>query len=222
MHLLKGNDSLSVTLSNTSNQAYKLFPGSVIAQLSPVTLTNCKMTTTSSEEIVLPDLSKANLPIHEKKQVENLINEYSDIFSQGDLDLGHYSGVQHRIELEDERPFKQRYRRIPPHMFDEVADHLKQLETNGVVRPSKSPFSSPVVCVRKKDGGLRMCVDFRLLNSRRKKDNHCIPRVDDILDSLHGAKYFTRLDLKSGFHQIEIAEDHKERTAFTVGPLGFF
>ena len=77
------------------------------------------------------------------------MEEYSDIFSQGELDIGHYDGVKHRIELTDEKPFKQRYRRIPPHMLDEVADHLRQLEANGVIRPSKSPFSSPIVCCRK-------------------------------------------------------------------------
>ncbi|GFO14964.1 Pol polyprotein [Plakobranchus ocellatus] len=107
-------------------------------------------------------------------------------------------------------------------MLEEVADHLRQLEASGVIRPSKSPFSSPVVCCRKKDGRLRLCVDYRLLNIRTKKDNYCLPRIEEILDSLKGAALFSRLDLKSGYHQIEIAEEDKERTAFTVGPLGFY
>ncbi|KAK3752026.1 hypothetical protein RRG08_059567 [Elysia crispata] len=85
---------------------------------------------------------------------------------------------------ENPEPSKQRYRRIPPHMFEEVCDHLRQLEACGVIRPSKSQYSSPVVCCRKKDGKLRLCVDCRLLNSRTRKDNYCLPRVDEILDSL--------------------------------------
>ena len=87
--------------------------------------------------------------------------------ARSELDLGHYKGVEHTIELEDPKPFKQRYRRIPPHMFEEVRDHLRQLEACGVIRPSKSQYSSPVVCCRKKDGKLRLCVDYRLLNSER-------------------------------------------------------
>ena len=108
-------------------------------------------------------------------------------------------------------------------MFEEVRDHLRQLEANGVIRPSKSQFSSPVVCARKKDGRLRLCVDFRLLNNRTVKDNYSLPRVEEILDAIpKGTQYFTKLDLKSGYHQIEIEESHKDRTAFTVGPLGFW
>lgn len=91
-----------------------------------------------------------------------------------------------------------------------------------MIRPFHSPFSSNVVLVRKHDGALRLCVEYRQLNSRTIKDIYALPRIDDILDSLSGNKYFTVLDMKSGYHQIEIEEQHKERTAFTVGPLGFF
>ncbi|GFR73014.1 Pol polyprotein [Elysia marginata] len=107
-------------------------------------------------------------------------------------------------------------------MTDEVRDHLLQLQASGVIRPSQSPYSSPVVCCRKKDSSLRLCVDCRLLNSKTKKDNYCLPRIEELLDCMKGAQYFTKLDLKSGYHHIDIREDHKERTAFTVGPLGFY
>ena len=107
-------------------------------------------------------------------------------------------------------------------MIDEVRNHIQQLLTSGVIRRSKSPWASNVVLVRKKDGQLRMCIDYRQLNQRTVKDAYALPRIDDILDSLHGNRYFTVLDMKSGYHQIEIEEKHKERTAFTVGPLGFF
>ena len=69
---------------------------------------------------------------------------------------------------------------------------------------------------------MRMCVDYRQLNSRTVRDNYALPRIEDILDSLSGNNYFTVLDMKAGYHQIEILEEHKQRTAFTVGPLGFF
>ena len=83
-------------------------------------------------------------------------------------------------------------------------------------------LSSNVVLVRKKKGQLRICIDYRQLNNRTKKDNYALPRIDEVLDSLSGNKLFSVLDMKSGYHQIPIAEEHKERTAFTVGTLGFF
>lgn len=138
---------------------------------------------------------------------------FSDIFPKGDTDVGTTDRVKHRIDLEDTTPFKQRYRRIPPSVIEEVRTHLQELLASGVIRPSHYPFSSNVVLVRKHDGALRLCVVYRQLNSRTIKDNYALPRIDDI---------FTVLDMKSGYHQIEIEEQHKERTALTVGPLGFF
>ncbi len=107
-------------------------------------------------------------------------------------------------------------------MFDEVKDHLKQLLACGVIRRSHSPWSSNVVLCRKKNGKLRMCVDMRQLNQNTVKDYYALPRIEELLDNLAGNKYFTKLDMKSGYYQVEILEDHKERTAFTVGPLGFY
>jgi hypothetical protein len=105
--------------------------------------------------------------------------------------------------------------------FKEVRDHLQQLLEAGVIRKFKWPFLSNVVVVRKKNGDLRMCVDYTQLNSKTKKDAYALPCIEEILDNLSGNSYSV-LDAKSGYHQIEIAEDHEERTSFTVGPLGFY
>ena len=90
------------------------------------------------------------------------------------------------------------------------------------IRPSDSPYSSNVVLVRKKDGSLRFCIDFRKLNSRTVKDAYNLPRVNDTIDTLIGSKYFSKLDLHSGYWQVEIDEADKHKTAFTIGNLGFF
>lgn len=107
-------------------------------------------------------------------------------------------------------------------MIDEIRSHLEQLAASGIIRPSHSPWASNVVLVRKQDGKLRMCVDYRQLNKRTVKDSYALPRIDEILDTLSGSKYFTVLDMKSGYHQVEVLEEHKCQTAFTVGPLGFW
>ena len=130
--------------------------------------------------------------------------------------------IKHRIDLIDNTPFKQALRRIPPNMIDEVRQHLEQLLSSGVIRKSKSPWSSNVVLVRKKNGKLRMCVDYRMLNSRTVKDSYALPRIEEVFDVLKGSNTFSVIDMKSGYHQIEVEEEHKERTAFTVGPLKFF
>nr|KAG5705225.1 hypothetical protein BaRGS_011251 [Batillaria attramentaria] len=167
-------------------------------------------------------ISSDILSEEEVQRLELLLNKYQDGFSKGDLDVGYTSRVRHEIKLTDDTPFKQRHRHIPPGMFNQVREHLQQLLDSGIIRRSHSPFSSNVVLVKKKDGALRLCIDFRQLNARTLKDSYALPRIEELLDALAGSKYFSVLDMKSGYHQIEVAEEHKERTAFTVAPLGFF
>ena len=103
---------------------------------------------------------------------------------------------------------------------------METFERNGgdrsMIRKSSSPWASAVVLVRKKDGSLRFCIDLRHLNNRTVKDAYSLPRIEETLDCLNGAKIFTSLDLKSGYWQVEMEEESKPLTAFTVGPLGFF
>ena len=148
--------------------------------------------------------------------------EYGKIFALDDLDLGHTSIVKHEIKLNDYTPFKERCRRIPPHQYDEVKKHLKEMLEIGAIRKSNSPWASAVVLVRKKDGSLRFCIDLHKLNSRTIKDAYSLPRIDETLDCLGGSIIFTSLDLKSGYCQVEMDEMSKQLTAFTVGPLGFY
>ena len=92
----------------------------------------------------------------------------------------------------------------------------------GAISESKSPWASAVVLVRKKDGSLRFCIDLMKLNARTVKDAYSLPRIEETLDCLNGAQWFNSLDLKSGYWQVELDEESKALTAFTVGPLGFY
>ena len=94
--------------------------------------------------------------------------------------------------------------------------HLKEMVEIGAIWKLNSPWASAVVLVRKKDGSLRFCIDLRHLNNRMIKDAYSLPRIEETLDCLNGAKFFTSLDLKSGYWQVEMEEESKPLTAFTV------
>ncbi|GBL83266.1 Retrovirus-related Pol polyprotein from transposon 297, partial [Araneus ventricosus] len=100
----------------------------------------------------------------------------------------------------------------------EEAEHLvKEMVDNGIIEESSGPWASPIVLVKKKDGSTRFCVDYRKLNEITKKDSYPLPRIDDTLDALNGSQWFTTLDLKSGYWQVEVRPEDREKTAFTTG-----
>ena len=156
------------------------------------------------------------------EEAKQLFYEYAHIFALESLDMGHTSMVKHKIRLTNYTPFKERYCRIPPSLFNEVRNHLKEMIEVGAICKSSSLWASAVVLVRKKDGSLRFCIDLRKLNARTIKDAYSLPCIDETLDCLGGATIFTSLDLKSGYWQVKMEEESKPLTAFTIGPLGFY
>ena len=127
------------------------------------------------------------------------------------------TSISGMIHLSRKKP-----RPIPPMMFEEVRDHLKEMETLGVIRRSQSPYASNVVIVRKKNGPLRFCLDLCHLNQLTVPDCYSLPGTDLTPDILSGSRWFSCLDLKSGYWQVPLAEKDKCKTTFTVGPLGFW
>lgn len=154
--------------------------------------------------------------------MKKLLLHFRDVFSTHEFDIGRVDRAKHQINLANRIPFKHRHRRISPGMYHEVVTHLRQLCEHGIIRESNSPWASGIVLVRKKDGRLRFCVDYRQLNQNTVKDAYALPQIEEPLDNLLGATFFTSLDMRSGYYQVEIEEEHKERTAFTAGPLGFY
>ena len=159
-----------------------------------------------------PPLPECLSPL-QQQQLNELFREYQDVFSQGEDDLGNTPLLEHAIETHGP-PLRQPYRRQNPAVRREEMTQVQQMLSSNVIRPSNSPWASPVVMVRKKDGSLWFCVDFRQLNAATVKDAHPLPRIDDLLDALHGAKWFSTLDLKSGYWQVPITEQDKAKTAF--------
>ena len=164
--------------------------------------------------------SSENLTAYQKAEVKSLLREYKDVFSTSKTDLGRSGIVRHKISTQSP-PIRQAPRRLPIHKRNEAKEQVENMLNQGVIEPSASPWSSPVVLVKKKDGSMRFCVDYRKLNDVTKKDSYPLPRINDSLDRLEGAKWFSTLDLSSGYWQIEMDGQDMEKTAFAT-ESGFF
>ena len=125
--------------------------------------------------------------MEQQQAAKKLFFDYSETFSKNDLDLGRCNILKHNIKLLDHQPFNERYRRIPPHLFEEVKQHLQEMVEVGAIRRGFSPWVSAVVLVKKKDGGLRLCTDLQKLNNHTVRDGYALARIDNTLDCLHGA-----------------------------------
>ena len=153
---------------------------------------------------------------------EQMLMEHHNIFSLDQNKIGCTDTAEHVIELLDTEPFKERFWRIAPPLVEEVREHIQEMLDGGAICPSQSPWCNAVVLVRKKDGGLRFCIDFHRLNSRTKKDAYPLPRMQETMESMVGARFFSTMDLKSGFWQVKMAKDSQQYTAFMVGSMGVY
>ena len=219
---LSSGPELWFAVHNHRPEPLQLHAGQNIGVLEVVTLAEAPASASASShpsKPCQPPLPERLSPL-QQQQLNDLFKEYSDVFSQGEDDLGNTPLLEHAIETHGP-PLRQQYRRQNPAVCREEMAQVQQMLSSNVIRPSNSPWASPVMMVRKKDGSLRFCVDFRQLNAATVKDAHPLPRIDDLLDALHGAKLFSTLDLKSGYWQVPITEQDKAKTAFrtTSGQL---
>ena len=158
--------------------------------------------------------SCTNLPEEDCRRLAQLLESYSDVFSTGPTDLGRTSLVQHDILLTPGPPVKQQPRRMAGDKQAAADQQLQQSLEAGIARPSNSSWAAPIVMVRKKDKSPRLCVDYRPLNERTIKDAYPLPRIQDTLDTLSTAKYFSTLDLTSGYWQVELTPRARKAAAF--------
>lgn len=152
----------------------------------------------------------------ELRQLREMIVVNDDVFALNDSELGCTSIVQHEINTGTEPLIKQPARRVPFVYREKLSSMVDEMLRDGIIQPSSSAWSSRVVLVPKKDGKFRFCVDYRRLNSISKKDVYPLPRIDDILDTLGNTKYFSSLDLCSGYWQVKLTPESRSKSAFVT------
>ena len=128
---------------------------------------------------------------------KNLLLKFQDSFSKSSIDIGRTEMIEHTIDTGQALPVKQHPRRVPLSKIQEVEAEIEKMAEQGIIEPSTSPWCFPVVISRKKDSSIRFAIDFRLLNHYTVKDSHLLLRIDDTLDALSGAKWYSTLDLKA-------------------------
>ena len=194
-------DALPIRVFNPGKRECVVKKGTLAGLLTPVSEGDVEEvlpeTPTSDDRVEVPE-HLADLfarsqdgvdPIY-RNNIARLLCKYQDIFSKGDSDIGRTDWVRHQINTGDARPINERPRRFPPKEQDEIRRQVRDMVCNGTIEPSDSPWASNVL-VKKKDGTKRFCVDYRHLNAVTIKDAYPIPRIDESLDTLSGAKWFS-------------------------------
>ena len=239
--LVDGSNRVTVVLRNNTWDWLEIKKGVPIVRMVATNevpkVTNLLSTEETKEQPTLTEAERQDLllekldlsgleawPEDQAGKARSLLKEYHDIFSLEKCDMGHTNATKHKIVLKDPDtpPFKEHFRRTLPPQLDEVREHLKLMLDAGVIWPTNSPWCNAVVLVRKKDGSLHFCIDFRKLNSLTLKDSHLLPCICEMLESLAGPAHYSTFDMNSGFWQVPMDEESKQYTAFTLGSMGLY
>ena len=220
-------NSIAVRLINTTEDVVSVDKNVHMAIFSPVTIIDDVAARSTGEEVNKEedqedcedlihqfDGGLDELTEEEKSQFRALLMKYRGQFMRTDTVMGQTSLVQHQIHTGQHPPIKQRPRREPLGMQGAVKEELEKMLSKGIIEPSNSAWASPIVLVRKRDGSIRFCIDYRKLNEVTKKDAYPLPRIEDNLDALAGSRLFSTLDLASGYWQVEMDPAHKDKTSF--------
>ena len=213
-----------IAIVNSTNRHINIKKGTMIAQLEEID-SICSFKQTILEELKgeigantsdETTTQETNIPLEYKQPLDELINEFNDLFSTGPTDVGKTDLMEMTIDLEHDRPINVYPYRIPIHKRATVEEEVQNMLKAGIVRHSNSPYNAPAIVVRKKSGKIRLVVDFRSLNRITRPIAQPLENIDDILASLSGAKFITTLDIKSAYHTIPIKEEDIPKTGFSV------
>ncbi|UYV70128.1 K02A2.6-like, partial [Cordylochernes scorpioides] len=205
------NKLADLWITNPYPRTLKIMKNQTLGYASPPTMVN---NIEDDEEDKVTEIQiNEDLTLSQKNELRQVLSKYSDLFSSK---LGKTNLAKHRIDTENAKPIKHKPYRVSPKERDIIKEQIQDMLQDGVIRASSGPWAFPVILVRKRDGNWRFCVDYRKLNSITVKDVYPIPRIDDVMDTLQGSRYFTAIDLRSGYWQVEIEEQDKKKTAFTT------
>ena len=167
-------------------------------------------------ELAASDLQDSQI----KEKLSSLIGIYRDVFALAKNPLGTAIGTEHFIDTNDNPPFKIAPYKVASYKLPAVQEEIKEMLDKGVIVRSKSPYSSPIVMVPKKDRTNPMCIDYRKLNEITTKDAYPLPRIGQTIDALQSVGYFSSLDLASGYWHVPVAENDRHKTAFCTPETG--
>ena len=168
------------------------------------------------------NIGDAPLTRDQQARLIDVIYSHTEVFSLFDGDLGFCDVLKHSIPTTTDKPVYLPHRQIPVQLQSEVRKCLDNWLKQGIIRPSKSPYASQVVIVRKKTGEIRLCVDFRKLNAISIRDSFPLPRVEEALQAVQAAVWFSSFDLAQGYLQMAMEEEDIEKTAFRAGSSGLY
>ncbi|GBN58215.1 Retrovirus-related Pol polyprotein from transposon 297 [Araneus ventricosus] len=205
-------ETIPVRVMNRDNKPKTIDKGAVIATCEPV-MDIVARPQEFSESLRPPSILENLEGLNEAQRaiVRELLQEFQNLFSASDSDVGRCNMTQHRINTGNHPPIKQYPRRFPLAKKEEAERLVKEMVDNGIIEESPGPWASPIVLVKKKEESTRFCFDYRKLNAITIKDSYPLPRIDDTLDALNGSQWFSTLDLKSGYWQVEINLKIKKR-----------
>jgi hypothetical protein len=212
------NDNWLITKANQVHTIKPITPSSVTPEL------NYLLSAKQTEKLIRHDQAECFL-VHFSADVINntlpaswqlLLNNFKQVFQDTLPGLPPKREVQHVIETGDAKPVTRPPYKMSPLELDELQKQLKELLSLGLIQPSTSPWGAPVLFVKKKNGSMRMCIDYRALNKVTLRNKYPLPRIDECLERLQGASHFTTLDLVSGYHQIRIQPSDVPKTAFST------
>jgi len=234
VHVQQGKAQFTkIAIVNPTNHDIVLKKGTVIGSLlsisaaipldlrpnkakTQITTNKIENSTIENQTNWLPNVDLSHLSSVQKSSVEKILLENCEAFSKDSNDIGNIKDFQMKIQLTDNVPVSQPYRKLPNKLYAEVKNYIDDLITNGWIKKSYSSYSSPIVCVRKHDGSLRICIDYRNLNKKTVQDKQPIPRIQDLLDSLSGKSWFSTLDMSKAYHQGFVEESSQKYTAFST------
>ena len=231
-------DAHSPDYTKNTQEIHLNTPASIVTEEEPEEELECETTNpatfiaelmTSQTEEEKPPVGLGPLDYHQQQTFHQLLADYSDICAQSQTQIGKTTAIKHKINTGNSLPIAQKPYRTNPENAKFLNEEIKKMLENGIIRPSKSPWASPVVIVGKKGGDKQLCVDYRKLNKLTEENRYPLPRIDDLLDSLGGATWFSTMDLASGFWQVQMAKEDIKKTTFitanglyefTVMPFG--